>query len=90
MKANILCCNGKSLNGSFQNLKNKKATQLFEIFSACDKIGLGHILIKEKDHEVLVMQEPLVSLSFAGSVVTVDALHYQKNHLRPQESQMLP
>ncbi len=85
-----ICCDGKSLNGSFQNLKNKKATQLFEIFSACDKIVLGHIPIEEKDHEIPVMQELLAALPFAGSIVTVDALHCQKKHLRLQGSPMLP
>ena len=85
-----ICFDGKTLRGSFQNLKNKKAIQLFEIFSACDKIVLGHIPIEEKDHEIPVMQELLASLPLAGSVVTIDALHCQKKHLRQQEQQTSP
>ena len=43
-----LCFDGKTLRGSFQNLKHQKAIQLFEIFSACNKIVLGHVPIEEK------------------------------------------
>ena len=85
-----ICFDGKTLRGSFQNLKNKKATQLFEIFSVMDKIILGHAPIEEKDHEIPVLQELLASLPLAGSVVTVDALHCQKKHLRPQKRRTSP
>ncbi len=85
-----LCFDGKTLRGSFQNLKNQKAIQLFEIFSACDKIVLGHIPIEEKEHEIPVMQELLATLPLAGNVVTVDALHCQKKHFKPQKKQTSP
>ncbi len=78
---------GKTLRGSFQNLKNKKAIQLFEVFSTFDKIVLGHVPIAEKEHEIPVMQELLASLPLAGSIVTVDALHCQKKHLRQPKTQ---
>lgn len=77
-----VCFDGKTLRGSFQNLKNKKAIQLFEIFSTMDQIILGHVPIEEKDHEIPVLQELLASLPLAGTVVTVDALHCQKKHLK--------
>lgn len=89
-KGKHVCFDGKTLRGSFQNLKDQKAIQLFEIFSACDKIVLGHVPIVEKDHEIPVMQELLATLPLAGRVVTVDALHCQKKRLRPQERQMRP
>lgn len=84
-----ICFDGKTLRGSFQNLKNKKASELFEIFSTFDKIVLGHVPVKEKDHEIPVLQELLASLPLAGSVVTVDALHCQKKRLKQQERQTL-
>lgn len=77
-----LCFDGKSLNGSFQNSKNKRAAQIFEVFSAC--IVLAHVSIDEKDHEIPAFQELLMSLPLKGSIVTVDALHCQKKHLHAQ------
>lgn len=90
LKGKHICFDGKTLRGSFQNLKGEKAIQLFEIFSATDQIVLGHIPIEEKDHEIPVMQELLATLSLSGSLITVDALHCQKKHLRQQEQQTLP
>jgi DDE family transposase len=83
-----ICFDGKTLRGSFQNLQNKRAVQLFEVFSVLDKIVLGHVPIVEKEHEIPVLQELLASLPLAGSVVTVDALHCQKKPLKLQEKQM--
>jgi hypothetical protein len=80
-----ICFDGKSLRGSFQNVKNKKAVQLFEIFSAFDQIVLGHVPLEEKDHEIRAFQDLLASLPLQGSIVTVDALHCQKKHSKPQE-----
>ncbi len=85
-----ICFDGKTLRGSFQNLKSIKAMGLFEIFSTFDKIVLGHVPIAEKDHEIPVLQELLTSLPLAGSIVTVDALHCQKKHLKSQEPQTSP
>ena len=85
-----LCFDGKTLRGSFQNLKQKSAIQLFEIFSSQDQIVLGHVPLEKKDHEIPALQELLASLPLKGSVVTVDALHCQKKHLRQQEKQRLP
>ena len=76
-----ICFDGKSLNGSFQNSKNKRAAQLFEVFSACDNIVLAHVPVQEKDHEIPAFQDLLMSLPLKGSIVTVDALHCQKKHL---------
>jgi DDE_Tnp_1-associated len=87
LKGKHICFDGKTLRGSFQNLKNQKAIQLFEIFSTCDNIVLGHIPIVEKEHEIPLMQELFASLPLAGSIVTLDALHCQKKHLRQQEMQ---
>lgn len=74
-----LCFDGKTLRGSFQNLKQKSAIQLFEIFSVCDQIVLGHVPLREKDHEIPTFQDLLASLPLQGSIVTADALHCQKN-----------
>ncbi len=90
LKGKHICFDGKTLRGSFQNLKNQKAIQLFEIFSACDNIVLGHIPIAEKEHEIPVMQELFASLPLAGSIVTLDALHCQKKHLVQQKMQEPP
>jgi hypothetical protein len=89
-KGKHVCFDGKALRGSFQNLKNEKAVQLFEIFSTFDKIILGHVPIEQKDHEIPVFQDLLASLPLKGSIVTVDALHCQKKHLNSQGTQRLP
>lgn len=85
-----ICFDGKTLRGSFQNLKQKKAVQLFEIFSVCDQIVLGHVPLEEKKHEITTFQDLLASLPLQGSIVTVDALHCQKKHLRTQGKRVLP
>jgi hypothetical protein len=88
LKGKHLCFDGKTLRGSFQNLKNIKSLQLFEIFSACDNLILGHIPITDKEHEIPLMQELFATLPLAGSIVTLDALHCQKKHLSQQKRQM--
>jgi hypothetical protein len=88
LKGKHLCFDGKTLRGSFQNLKNIKSIQLFEIFSACDNIVLGHIPITDKEHEIPLMQELFATLPLAGSIVTLDALHCQKKHLKQKMRQM--
>jgi hypothetical protein len=52
----LLAVDGKSLRGSFDALKDKKATQILSVFATDGRIILGHVEIDDKTNEIPVAQ----------------------------------
>ena len=88
-KKGHICFDGKALNGSFSECKDQRATRVFSAFSSVNGIVLAHIDMAhdEKDHEIQVFQEFIMSLNLNDVVITADALHCQKKHLNVQKKQ---
>lgn len=70
---------GKTLRRSFDNFTDRKAAQLLHAFDTEAGLVLAHIDIDEKSNEIPAAQRLLGELQVAQSVITLDALHCQKN-----------
>jgi hypothetical protein len=75
----FIALDGKALRGSAERLEDKRAQQLLSVFGHCDQIVLGQWEVDEKTNEIPVAQQIIAELGLAGCVLTLDALHCQKN-----------
>jgi len=79
-----IALDGKTLRGSFDGFNDRAATQVLSAFATDTALVLAHIDIAEKSNEIPAAQTLLAELGVArGTIVTLDALHCQKNISRP-------
>ena len=78
---------GKTLRGSFDKFNDRAAAQVLSAFATDTALVLAHIDIAERSNEIPAAQALLAELGLApGVIVTLDALHCQKNIPRsPQQ-----
>jgi hypothetical protein len=69
----------KVLKGSFDAFNDVKARQMLSAFAIDTALVLAHIEIDEKSNEIPAVQKLLEELDVAGKIVTLDAMHCQKN-----------
>ena len=75
-----IALDGKTLRGSFDNFRDRAAAQLLSAFATDTALVLAHVDIDEKSNEIPAAQALLAELGIAaGAIVTLDALHCQKN-----------
>ena len=75
-----IALDGKTLRGSFDNFHDRAAAQVLSAFATDTALVLAHIDIAEKSNEIPAAQTLLAELGIAsGAIVTLDALHCQKN-----------
>jgi len=75
-----IALDGKTLRGSFDNFHDRAAAQVLSAFATDTALVLAHVDIAEKSNEIPAAQALLVELGVpAGAIVTLDALHCQKN-----------
>ncbi len=75
-----IALDGKTLRGSFDGFRDRAAAQVLSAFATDTALVLAHIDIAEKSNEILAAQTLLAELGVArGAIVTLDALHCQKN-----------
>jgi predicted transposase YbfD/YdcC len=74
----LLAVDGKSLRGSFDALKDKKAAQILSVFATDGWIILAHVEIDDKTNEIPVAQALITELHLEDCLFTFDALHCQK------------
>ena len=71
---------GKTLRGSFDRFHDRAAAQVLSAFATDTALVLAHADIAEKSNEIPAAQALLAELGLArGAIVTLDALHCQKN-----------
>jgi hypothetical protein len=75
----VVAFDGKTLRGSYDHFADQKACHLVSAFEADGALVLGHIEIDDKSNEIPAVQRLIGELGLAGCVVTVDAMHCQKN-----------
>lgn len=73
---------GKTLRGSFDAFKDRKAAHVLSAFASDGHIILGHLAIAEKSNEIPAAQEMIETLGMSGRLFTLDAMHAQKNLCR--------
>lgn len=70
---------GKSLRGSYDNVKGNKILHLLTAFCVDNKLILGHISVGEKTNEIPCAQTLIAELGLKeGAIYTLDAMHCQK------------
>jgi len=75
-----IALDGKTLRGSFDKFRDRAAAQVLSAFATDTALVLAHVDIAEKSNEVPAAQTLLAELGLApGAIVTLDALHCQKN-----------
>ena len=75
-----IAVDGKTLRGSFDKFHDRAAAQLLSAFATDTALVLAHIDIAEKSNEIPAAQILLAELGVAsGAIVTLDAMHCQKN-----------
>lgn len=84
-----IAVDGKTLRGSFDKFHDRAAAQLLSAFATDTALVLAHIDIAEKSNEIPAAQILLAELGVAsGAIVTLDAMHCQKNISRSPRKQM--
>lgn len=73
---------GKALCGSVDPSIDKRFIQLLSGFLVKSKIILCHYEIDEKSNEIPAFQKLIEELGLRGYLLTADALHCQKKHLK--------
>lgn len=74
-----LAIDGKTLKHSFDDFHDRKAAQILSAFATETGLVLAHIDIDDKSNEIPAAQQLLAELDVARHIVTLDALHCQKN-----------
>jgi hypothetical protein len=75
-----IALDGKTLRGSFDAFHDRAAAQLLSAFATDTALVLAHLDIAEKSNEIPAAQVLLTELGIpTGTIVTLDAIHCQKN-----------
>jgi hypothetical protein len=75
-----IALDGKTLRGSFDSFNDRAAAQVLSAFATDTALVLAHVDIAAKSNEIPAAQTLLAELGVAdGAIVTLDALHCQKN-----------
>lgn len=85
-KRRIIAIDGKTLRHSFDNFNDRKAAQLLSAFSTGSAVILAHVEIDDKSNEIPAAQKLFAELDLDGCIVTLDAMHCQKNFRSRQGS----
>jgi len=74
-----IALDGKTLRGSFDNFHDRAAAQVLSALATDTALVLAHVDIADKSNEIPAVQALLAELGLARHLVTLDALHCQKN-----------
>ena len=86
-----IALDGKTLRGSFDNFRDRAASQVLSAFATDTSLILAHVDIDEKSNEIPAAQTLLAELGVAdGAIVTLDALHCQKKSSRSPPKSVPP
>jgi hypothetical protein len=78
-KTSIIAIDGKVLRHSFDNFNDRKAAQILNAFATGSSLILAHVEIEDKSNEIPAAQKLMSELNLSGCIVTLDAMHCQKN-----------
>jgi hypothetical protein len=86
-----IALDGKTLRGSFDNFNDRAAAQILSAFATDTSLVPAHVDIAEKSNEIPAAQALLAELGVvADSIVTLDAIHCQKNTSRSPHRPISP
>ena len=75
----IVATDGKTMRGSKSKEMNEKARHIVSLFLTDQKLTLAQNQVQGKSNEIPALIELLDSLKLTNCVITMDAMHTQKN-----------
>ena len=76
---NIVSSDGKTMRGSKNRIRDEKARHIVSLFLSQEKLTLAQTKVDDKSNEIPALLELLNALQLENCVITVDAMHTQKN-----------
>lgn len=80
---------GKALCGSSDPSLDKRFIQLLSGFNVANQLIFCHYEIDEKSNEIPALQTLIKELGLTSCLITADALHCQKKHLKLQKKKAM-
>ena len=77
-EGSVISCDGKTLRGSYNNMKDQSAIHVLNIYNTENKMMLGQEKVSEKTNEIPVLQNLVFQFDIQNCTLTGDALHCQK------------
>jgi predicted transposase YbfD/YdcC len=81
LKEQGVAIDGKTLRGSFDAASGKSALHIVSAWASGLRLSLGEVAVDGKSNEITAVPKLLELLELAGAVVTLDAMHCQKETL---------
>jgi len=81
LKEQGVAIDGKTLRGSFDAASGKSALHVVSAWASGLRLSLGEVAVDGKSNEITAVPKLLELLELTGAVVTMDAMHCQKNTL---------
>jgi predicted transposase YbfD/YdcC len=81
LKEQGVAIDGKTLRGSFDAASGKSALHVVSAWASGLRLSLGEVAVDGKSNEITAVPKLLELLELAGAVVTLDAMHCQKETL---------
>ena len=75
----VIAIDGKALRGSFDHGLEQPALMMVSAYAVKESLVLGHVMTENKGGELAAAQELIARLGLQGKLLTMDALHCQKN-----------
>jgi hypothetical protein len=79
--ATAIAVDGKTLRGSFDAFRDRKAAHMLSALRQANQIVLGHLMVDEKSNEIPTAPELIEALGLKDCLFTLDAEHCQKKDL---------
>jgi len=81
LKEQGVAIDGKTLRGSFDAASGKSALHVVSAWASGLRLSLGQVAVDGKSNEITAVPKLLELLELTGAVVTMDAMHCQKETL---------
>lgn len=78
-EGSIVAIDGKSMCGTEEKSKGKRAIHIVSAWSSSERLVLGQVKTEEKSNEITAIPELLDMLLIKGAIVTIDAMGCQKD-----------
>jgi predicted transposase YbfD/YdcC len=81
LKEQGVAIDGKTMRGSFDAASGKSALHVVSAWASGLRLSLGQVAVDDKSNEITAVPKLLELLELTGAVVTLDAMHCQKETL---------
>ena len=81
LKNQGIAIDGKTMRGSFDSASGKSALHVVSAWASGLRLSLGQVAVDDKSNEITAVPKLLELLELTGAVVTLDAMHCQKDTL---------